>query len=526
ERAKALNSSIVNIILKDLHPISIVEGKGFREFVELVEPGYQLPSRTFFTQMVEKKYLVTMQHIKAELKTSEKIALISDTWTSLATEAYMSVTARFITDWQLKSINLATKPLSERHTGENIVTFTEQVLENFELEPSCIYALVCDNGANMVAAARKLKEKYSWASIRCAGHTIQLVVNSALKVTTINRAVGAARCLVEHFYISEAASSALKTKQQQMAVPQHSLKQDVSTQWNSTLHMVTRLLEQRWLVIAVLSDLTMTAKSNQWSLLEEVKQLLEPFEVAPTYISGEKYVSLSTVPSLINALRKEMQPDAEDSPSTVNFKTVALEQMNNRWKFQNNHHHPSTASTENAIVVAVALDPRFWKLTFLNKNSTSATLSNTLSRMEVTESGQPKPTHKNAGSGTGSGKSSGEEERPVSAAIKQAVIDKMFSFEESSSEDSDEEQLSCVQKEAMQNFSEKPSSRDIDPLAWWKTNQERFPHLSKLARTFLPLPATSIPSERLFSVAGTIASRKWAILTPQHVDILVFLHSN
>uniref|UniRef100_H2ZXV6 HAT C-terminal dimerisation domain-containing protein n=1 Tax=Latimeria chalumnae TaxID=7897 RepID=H2ZXV6_LATCH len=503
ERAKALNNSIVNIILKDLRPISIVEGKGFREFVELVEPGNQLPSRTFFYPNVEKKYLVTMQHIKAELKTPEKIALASDIWTSLATDAHMSVTAHFITDWQLKNINLATKPLSERHTGENIVTFIEQVLEKYELEPSCICALVCDNGANMIAAARKLKEKYSWARIRCVGHTIQLIVNSALKVTTIGRTMGVARCLVEHFHRSEAASTVLKTKQQQMAVPQHSLKQD-STRWNSTLHKVTRLLEQRWPVTAVLSDLTMSAKRHRHlDLQSKVKQLLEPFEVATTYLSGEKYVSLSTVPSLINALIKEMQPDAEDLPSTANFKTVALEQINNHWP-------------DDILQLQLGIQ------NLICKNSTSATLSTTLSRMEVTELSQPKPIHKNAGSGTGSRQSSGQEESPASASIKQTVIDKMFSFEESSSEDSDKEQLSCVQKEVMQYFSEKPSNRDTDPL----TNQERFPHLSKLARDFLAIPATSIPSEHLFSVAGAIASRKRASLTPQRVDMLMMiLHS-
>ncbi|MGH0146677.1 UNVERIFIED_CONTAM: hypothetical protein FKN15_039620 [Acipenser sinensis] len=235
-------NSIVNMILKDLRPISIVEGEGFRKFLELLEPGYQLPSRTFFTQMIEKKYIGTMENIKAKLKTAEKIALTSDIWTSLAIEAYMSVTAHFITkDWQFKTINLATNPLAERHTGENIVTWIEEVLNKFELEASCISALVYDNGANMVAAARKLKDKFSWANISCAGHTIQLVVNNALKVTTIDHTVGAARCLVEHFHRSEAASSALKNKQQQMSVPQHYLKQDVSTRWNSTLHMVTKM---------------------------------------------------------------------------------------------------------------------------------------------------------------------------------------------------------------------------------------------------------------------------------------------
>ncbi|MGH0136564.1 UNVERIFIED_CONTAM: hypothetical protein FKN15_034921 [Acipenser sinensis] len=97
ECANAVNNSIVNMIMKDLRPISIVGGEGFRNFLELLEPGYQLPSRTFFTQMIEKKYVDTMENIKAELKPAEKIVLTSDIWTSLAIEAYMSVTAHFIT---------------------------------------------------------------------------------------------------------------------------------------------------------------------------------------------------------------------------------------------------------------------------------------------------------------------------------------------------------------------------------------------------------------------------------------------
>ncbi|GAA6096662.1 zinc finger BED domain-containing protein 1-like [Tachysurus ichikawai] len=47
-----------------------------------------------------------------------------------------------------------------------------------------------------------------------------------------------------------------------------------------------------------------------------------------------------------------------------------------------------------------------------------------------------------------------------------------------------------------------------------------------LAKSYLSVPATSTASERLFSVAGNIVTKKRASLTSEHVDMLTFLHCN
>lgn len=43
---------------------------------------------------------------------------------------------------------------------------------------------------------------------------------------------------------------------------------------------------------------------------------------------------------------------------------------------------------------------------------------------------------------------------------------------------------------------------DEDVLIYWKNKQSTFPILSNLAKLILSIPATSVPSERLFSHAG------------------------
>ena len=45
-----------------------------------------------------------------------------------------------------------------------------------------------------------------------------------------------------------------------------------------------------------------------------------------------------------------------------------------------------------------------------------------------------------------------------------------------------------------------------DPAAWWQMNRLRFPLLAKLARSSLGEPPTSVPSERLLSIAGDVIS--------------------
>jgi hypothetical protein len=65
-----------------------------------------------------------------------------------------------------------------------------------------------------------------------------------------------------------------------------------------------------------------------------------------------------------------------------------------------------------------------------------------------------------------------------------------------------------------------------DPLEWWMKREVKYPYLSMLASRVLCIPATSAPSERLFSTAGlTIANDRSRIL-PEHAESVIFLKCN
>ncbi|MGL5207642.1 hAT family dimerization domain-containing protein [Cetobacterium sp.] len=61
------------------------------------------------------------------------------------------------------------------------------------------------------------------------------------------------------------------------------------------------------------------------------------------------------------------------------------------------------------------------------------------------------------------------------------------------------------------------------PLKWWRENSYKYPVPSPLAKAYLSIPATSVPSKHVFSTAGDIVTAKRSQLLPEIVDMLIFL---
>lgn len=67
---------------------------------------------------------------------------------------------------------------------------------------------------------------------------------------------------------------------------------------------------------------------------------------------------------------------------------------------------------------------------------------------------------------------------------------------------------------------------DGNVIKYWKDRRTAFPLLYKLAKAVLSAPATSTPSERVFSVAGLTVTAKRSRLNSSRVDKIIFVHDN
>ena len=172
-----------------------------------------------------------------------------------------------------------------------------------------------------------------------------------------------------HFKHSALATTALRQKQEQMNVPKHHLIQDVVTRWNSTFLMFQRLLEQRWVVYAVLHDERgsqsqykhLHLKEEQWNLMDQMVTVLEPLQIATTALCETEIVSCSLIYPVINGLLKNhLVPGESDLPTVKRFKEVVAQDIERRFNVS------EAVKEQNVAIFATILDPHYHQLKFMD----------------------------------------------------------------------------------------------------------------------------------------------------------------
>lgn len=180
---KKIDDGLMNLFTKDFQPFRVVEDKGFKYFVQLLNASYKMPDRhTIFKVLIPAKYQKCVNDTKELLRneaTRISGSLTTDCWTSRSNIAYISLTYHFInTNFELKSVLLGCYEFSESHSGLNLCITIQKTLDEWEILNSTIVLAVSDNGSNIKNALSLIKIK----SFGCFAHTLNLIVQDALQL--------------------------------------------------------------------------------------------------------------------------------------------------------------------------------------------------------------------------------------------------------------------------------------------------------------------------------------------------------
>lgn len=163
---------------KDLQPFSVVENPGFRHLLNTLEPRYKLPTRSHFSEKIMPKlYHETKVKIMASMSRAHRVAVTCDSWTSVTTESYVTITAHYISeDWTILSHVLQTRAVYKYHTGAHLAELLSYVVEEWQLSDKDV-VLLTDNASNMIAAA----QIGTFPHVKCFAHTVNLASQRTLK---------------------------------------------------------------------------------------------------------------------------------------------------------------------------------------------------------------------------------------------------------------------------------------------------------------------------------------------------------
>jgi len=292
----------------------------------------------------------------------------------------------------------------------------------------------------------------------------------------------------------------------------------------------------------------MRLSDDDFEVIHNVMFVLTPFKQAQLALEGENYVNLSLLPLAINNIRSSLVTcEASADPETEGNLLSLIEKMRtdftNRWGTRCEYARHVVRGERNRQVGiptyafwATALDPRTKKkLSKLLPEAEVQQLWRDVEAAIITLIDNVHNPNNNV--------------PPVEAEAPARTLDEVNrllnnnnNFFADSDEDEDEVDepapvlLADTVAAEVRNFRAArgqpmyvlggDTSPYSDPLVWWQANAPKFPHVWLLASVVLAVPATSAPSERVFSAAANIVDKKRFRLKPENVDLLVFLKSN
>jgi hypothetical protein len=489
-----LADSIALCVAKDLRPINMIEGQGFRDLAQkLVNIGSRYPNISINDLMPSMKTIrnhisIVYESIKTKLverlSNIECLGITSDHWEHESTKTnYLSITAQYLKDSELFCNVLATIPVEDKTA---VLTRNEitKVFIDFNLSPKFTY-FVSDNARAMIAAFKEDE----WFS--CAAHNINLVhkhtfklMNETIPVNSIQSLINNAKELVRYFKHSG--------NQKLLDI---TLKQSVDVRWDSTLLMLESIKTNYNKIKELSVD---NQRINQMfvnineSLLNELIALLKPLYELRVNLCKESEPTFHLILPTKHKMLNICEPKTCDSEIIEKLKIYYRKNIEEYFKIKDLHF------------VGAMLYPPIKNLnnlaTIEQKSRTIELLQKLIENFEI--------------------------ERKESSQTVDNVIELDLCFDGFTDTAQSSQTLTYDENEIKSYLNSNDSFTSKSITKFWSENKAKYPRLYLLSNRLSSIPATSLSSERNFSFIGLTLTDRRSRIEPNNVNKLLFIRSN
>ncbi len=343
--------------------------------------------------------------------------------------------------------------------------------------------------------------------------------------------------------------------------------QDVETRWWSTFRSLRRLRFLKKAIRALIASEEVSCKDltdDEWKILHQVEITLEPMAEFQRILEGESYVTGSLVPVAVYQIRKSYQQVIEcaDTEATVvDLTKLLLDDFDKRYvpadaSGKVKYYQTDEIGAGNRHVgihqfffIAALIDPRIAPLlrTLMTANDYTE-LKDDVAELMIAKMKASKPNGNNHATETPATPTSAATSTPTTSQAKRArKMGAMFhgldtraqnvaNVARDDADDNSDEDLRRICKEELERYLlnankgccplETENNTFNDPMIWWKANEGKYAYVAVLAKKYLAIPATSAPSERIWSRASRILSLRRARLNDDIVSRIMYTKEN
>jgi len=295
--------------------------------------------------------------------------------------------------------------------------------------------------------------------------------------------------------------------QKDLKLPEIKLKIGIDTRWTSHFDSLDRLIQCHQAVVNIgLVDQEVEQLSlslEDWKDLTQIRDTLKPFTNIIEILQTSNSPSASMLkPLMSNIINNFLKITNQDGDYSRTIKHLMLESFLNRIK--------DYKKVNDLLLLTSIIDPRFKSLYYLEENEK-------LRAEELLKTTYIKYKNKYEDK-------INQESKIQLIDLKKTKLNQeaMLSIFKGSTSVNNTD----IYKEVRNYLVIDEISILDNPLHWWKENVSNFKVLSIIAKDLLAIPATSAPSERIFSKAGNIISTKRSSLASKTIDPLIFLAEN